>query len=200
MKMNNKDSNQRGFTLIEVLVSVTILSLVGLMAWRGMDAMIKGSEVIEKRRDADSTYLKLIKQFDKDCSEIPSADQLGFSPVAYGQNELLILRKTKINGQTSWVLVTYKSSSEGFKRQIFLNISDLSEIKNILAMANKKSNFDYPHSEISMSISDITHQTLVLLPESHNGNINSARGIKAQWFVKDRKDPITRFCLIGQGI
>jgi prepilin-type N-terminal cleavage/methylation domain-containing protein len=200
MRMKNKDKNQQGFTLIEVLVSVTILSLVGLMAWRGMDAMIKGNEVIEKRRDADSTYLKLIKQFDKDCSEIPSADQLGFSPIAYSQNELLILRKAKINGQTSWVLVAYKVSSEGFNRQVFLNISDLSEIKNILAMASKKSNIDFPNSEISMSITDINQQTFVLLPDSQNRSINSARGIQVQWFVKNTKDPMTRSCLIGQGI
>jgi len=198
MKIKNK--NQQGFTLIEVLVSVTILSLVGLMAWRGMDAMIKGNEVIEKRRDTDSAYLKLIKQFDKDCSEIPSADQLGFSPIAYSQNELLILRKAKINGQTSWILVSYKASNEGFNRQIFLNISDLSEIKNILAMANKKSNIDPPDSEISMSIVDINQQTFTLLPDSQNRSINSARGIQVQWFVKSTKDPMTRFCLIGQGI
>jgi prepilin-type N-terminal cleavage/methylation domain-containing protein len=196
--MKNKDKNQQGFTLIEVLVSVTILSLVGLMAWRGMDAMIKGNEVIENRRDTDSAYLKLIKQFDKDCSEIPSADQLGFFPIAYSQNELLILRKAKINGQTSWILVSYKASNEGFNRQIFLNISDLSEIKNILA--NKKSNIDSPNSEISMSIGDINQQTFTLLPDSQNRSINSARGIQVQWFVKNTKDPMTRSCLIGQGI
>jgi prepilin-type N-terminal cleavage/methylation domain-containing protein len=198
--MKNKDKNQQGFTLLEVLVSVTILSLVGLMAWRGMDAMIKGNEVIEKRRDADSAYLKLIKQFDKDCSEIPSADQLGFSPIAYSQNELIILRKAKINGQTSWILVSYKASNEGFKRQVFLNISDLSEIKNILAMANKKSNIDSANSEISMSIADINQQIFALLPDSQNRSINSARGIQVQWFVKNTKDPMTRSCLIGQGI
>lgn len=200
MRIKNKDKNQQGFTLIEVLVSVTILSLVGLMAWRGMDAMIKGNEVIEKRRDTDSAYLKLIKQFDKDCSEIPSADQLGFSPVAFSQNELLILRKAKINGQTSWILVSYKASNEGFNRQIFLNISDLSEIKNILAMSHKKSNMDSLNSEISMSIADINQQTFVLLPDSQNRSINSARGIQVQWLVKNTKDPLTRSCLIGQGI
>jgi prepilin-type N-terminal cleavage/methylation domain-containing protein len=200
MRVDMMNNSQQGFTLIEVLVAVTILSLVGLMAWRGMDAMIMGSNVIEKRRDADSAYLQLVKQFDKDCSEIPSADQIGFSPIAYGQNELFILRKAKLNGQISWIIVSYKFSNQGFKRQIILDISGLTEIKNILAMANKNSATELSDSEISMTISDITNQKFILLPDSQNENINVARGIQAQWFIKNIKYPITRSCLIGQGI
>lgn len=31
-----------GFALLEVIVALVIMALVGLMAWRGMDAMIRG--------------------------------------------------------------------------------------------------------------------------------------------------------------
>lgn len=192
--------NQQGFTLLEVLVAVTILSLVGLMAWRGMDAMIKGNEVIDQRRDADSAYLKLTKQFDKDCSEIPNPDQLGFTPYSHSQNELLLLRKAKLNGQTNWILVAYRVNAEGLQRQIILSNNELAEFKSLLEKANKNVTTDHSHSEISMTVGDIANQNFIFLPEPLTTGRSEFRGIQAQWFVRNIKDPITRLCLIGQGI
>ena len=43
--MNDKVTtpSEAGFTLIEVLVALIVISIVGLMAWRGMDAMMRGA-------------------------------------------------------------------------------------------------------------------------------------------------------------
>lgn len=192
--------NNQGFTLLEVLVAVTILSLVGLMAWRGMDAMIRGNEVIDQRRNSDSAYLQLIKQFDKDCSDLPSAAQVGFSPYTLTSSEILLLKKSKLNGQTSWSLIAYKVSKEGLERQIILNKAELGELKDILTIPNKSLSVNLVNSETTMKVGDITNQTLLFLPESLKGRGNEFRGIQAQWFVKNIKDPITRSCLIGQGV
>lgn len=192
--------NQQGFTLLEVLIAVTILSLVGLMSWRGMDAMIKGNEVIDQRRVADSAHLNLIKQFDKDCSEIPNPDQLGFTPYAVSQNELLLLRKSKLNGQTTWILVTYKITKEGLQRQIVSSNNEIAELKIIIENANKNFTSDRSNFEINMKIDDIANQKFFFLPEPLTAGRNEIRGIQAQWFVKNVKEPITRSCLIGQGI
>lgn len=192
--------NNQGFTLLEVLVAVTILSLVGLMAWRGMDAMIRGNEVIDQRRNSDSAYLQLIKQFDKDCSDLPSAAQVGFSPYTLTSSEILLLKKSKLNGQTSWSLIAYKVSKEGLERQIILNKAELGELKDILTIPNKSLSVNLVNSETTMKVGDITNQTLLFLPESLKGRGNEFRGIQAQWFVKNIKEPITRSCLIGQGV
>jgi general secretion pathway protein J len=65
-----KPPRDQGFALIEVLVAMTIMALVGLMAWRGMDALILGREVIDGRANQDAVYTQLVNQFERDCQFI----------------------------------------------------------------------------------------------------------------------------------
>jgi len=55
---------------------MAIMAIVGLLAWRGMDAMIRGREVIERRSNDDLSYMQLVRQFDRDCQEILRRDEL----------------------------------------------------------------------------------------------------------------------------
>ena len=71
-----KPNNQLGFALLELIVAMTIMAIVGLLAWRGMDAMIRGREVIERRSNEDLSYIQLVRQFDRDCQEILRRDEL----------------------------------------------------------------------------------------------------------------------------
>ena len=73
---SKKSTNQLGFALLELIVAMTIMAIVGLLAWRGMDAMIRGREVIESRSKEDFSYMQLVRQFDRDCQEILRRDEL----------------------------------------------------------------------------------------------------------------------------
>jgi prepilin-type N-terminal cleavage/methylation domain-containing protein len=72
----HKSSQQLGFALLELIVAMAIMAIVGLLAWRGMDAMIRGREVIERRSNEDLSYIQLVRQFDRDCQEILRRDEL----------------------------------------------------------------------------------------------------------------------------
>jgi prepilin-type N-terminal cleavage/methylation domain-containing protein len=72
----HKSSQQLGFALLELIVAMAIMAIVGLLAWRGMDAMIRGREVIERRSNEDLSYSQLVRQFDRDCQEILRRDEL----------------------------------------------------------------------------------------------------------------------------
>ena len=86
-----KRSQQLGFALLELIVAMAIMAIVGLLAWRGMDAMIRGREVIERRSNDDLSYMQLVRQFDRDCQEILRRDELNaangpVTPSAAGSN------------------------------------------------------------------------------------------------------------------
>ena len=72
----DKSSQQLGFALLELIVAMAIMAIVGLLAWRGMDAMIRGREVIERRSNEDLSYIQLVRQFDRDCQEILRREEL----------------------------------------------------------------------------------------------------------------------------
>jgi general secretion pathway protein J len=198
--MLNWKHEQQGFSLLEVLVAMSVLSLVGLMAWRGMDAMIRGKEVIDQRTESDSKYLYLAKQFDKDCSEIPSAGQIGFSPIEIREGELWLLRRLSTNGQLNWMLVVYKAGSTGFKRQVIVSSADLLEIKRHFSSSNINQNTTQENIDSILQINEISHQVLELIPQSNEVNTHSARGIKVRWYANNLPNPLTRSCLIGKGL
>lgn len=70
------NASERGFALIEAVVALVIMALVGLMAWRGMDAMILVREVIDKRETQYADYSQLVRQFECDCQSILSKDKI----------------------------------------------------------------------------------------------------------------------------
>jgi general secretion pathway protein J len=41
----------RGFTLIEVLVAISVMALMSLMAWRGLDGMLRSQSSLQSRSD-----------------------------------------------------------------------------------------------------------------------------------------------------
>lgn len=185
---------------MEVLVAMSVLALVGLMAWRGMDAMIRGKEVIDQRSESDAQYLYLAKQFDKDCSEMPSANQIGFSPMAIKNGDLWFLRRITINGYPHWMLLLYKADITGFQRQEILTTSDLLEIKRYLSSTGTHPTLTQENLDAILQINDISLQVLELTPPSNEANAYLSRGIKVSWYVKNVQHPMTRSCLIGQGL
>lgn len=67
---------EQGFALLEMVVALAIMALVGLMAWRGMDAMIRGRETIDRRANQDASYFQLVRQFERDCQESLRRDEI----------------------------------------------------------------------------------------------------------------------------
>lgn len=113
---------EQGFALVEVIVAIAIMALVGLMAWRGMDAMIRGRETIERRSNQDAEYSQLVRQFEKDCQEILRHDELaalsaqGANSVAAGAKNIWWVRRYRADNQDSWMIVGYGMSAAGLQR------------------------------------------------------------------------------------
>ena len=44
----------RGFTLVEVLVALVVMSLLAVMAWQGVDGMVRARDASQRRLEADA--------------------------------------------------------------------------------------------------------------------------------------------------
>ena len=126
--------SERGFALIEMVVALVIMALVGLMAWRGMDAMIRGREVIDKRANQDADYSQLVRQFEHDCQSVLRRDEIASlagsvsgaagnsgagtigSSVAAGAKNIWFLRRYRADNIDAWLIAGYVISSNGLQR------------------------------------------------------------------------------------
>jgi general secretion pathway protein J len=63
-------SRATGFTLVEVLVSILILSVVAGMAWQGVDAMLRSRDISVERLDAQLRLQSTIGQWETDLEAV----------------------------------------------------------------------------------------------------------------------------------
>ena len=59
-----------GFTLIEVLVAISIMALMALMAWRGIDGMLRTQSGLQQRADQIRTLQAGLAQWQTDLNQL----------------------------------------------------------------------------------------------------------------------------------
>jgi general secretion pathway protein J len=69
----------RGFTLIELLVAITVLSIVSLIAWRGLDSLVATRERLEPEVDEVRALLTAFGQMERDIGQVPNPAFLGLA-------------------------------------------------------------------------------------------------------------------------
>jgi general secretion pathway protein J len=60
----------RGFTLIEVLVAISVMALMSLMAWRGLDAMVRTQSGLQSRSDDIRALQAGLAQWQSDLDQL----------------------------------------------------------------------------------------------------------------------------------
>ena len=68
---------QAGFTLVEVMIAITIMAVLSVMAWRGLDSVSRANAVLEQRTADMARLLRALDQLERDLAlrattELPS--------------------------------------------------------------------------------------------------------------------------------
>ena len=69
----------RGFTLLELLVAITVLSIVSMIAWRGLDSLVATRERLEPEVDEVRSLLTAFGQMERDLTQIANPAFLGLT-------------------------------------------------------------------------------------------------------------------------
>jgi general secretion pathway protein J len=69
----------RGFTLLELLVAISVLSVVSVIAWRGLDSLVATRERLEPELDETRAMLVAFGQMERDLSQLANPDFLGLA-------------------------------------------------------------------------------------------------------------------------
>ena len=69
----------RGFTLLELLVAITVLSVVSVIAWRGLDTLLMTRDRLEPEVDETRAMLVAFGQMERDFSQVVNPAFLGLT-------------------------------------------------------------------------------------------------------------------------
>ncbi len=81
-----------GFTLVEVLVALFIMSLMAMLAWRGVDGLFKVREVTQAHAERSLRLAAVIEQWERDLQQL-QATRLG-RPMRFDGGALRLTRHT----------------------------------------------------------------------------------------------------------
>lgn len=82
----------QGFTLIEVLVAISVMALMSLMAWRGLDGMVRTQSSLQTRSDDIRALQAGLAQWQTDLDQL--AELPGTPSWSWDGNVLRLTRRT----------------------------------------------------------------------------------------------------------
>lgn len=83
----------RGFTLIEVLVALMIMSVMAVMAWQGVDGIIRAREGSQQRLDQMLRLQSVMGQWEADLTEMVDTNT-NIPPYAFDGGTLRLTRRS----------------------------------------------------------------------------------------------------------
>ncbi|MBC7513259.1 MAG: prepilin-type N-terminal cleavage/methylation domain-containing protein [Herminiimonas sp.] len=108
-----------GFTLVELLVAITVLAAVAVMGLRGLDALTRARDTLGIELEEARRIQLTFAQLQADCANIVDPALLpGRAPLVITANSLVLVRSVRLDGQpTKLKIVAYHLASGTLARR-----------------------------------------------------------------------------------
>jgi general secretion pathway protein J len=121
---------QRGLTLIELLIAITVLAVVAVLGWRGLDSIVRSRIALTAEMERTRGIQLAFAQMERDCANIISPEMVSnHSPLVAENQRLVLIRKVFTENQPVRVqVVTYRVRDGVLYRRESLPTRDLAEL------------------------------------------------------------------------
>jgi general secretion pathway protein J len=127
----------RGFTLIEMLVAITILAVIAILSWRGLDAVMNGRTTITNAMEDERVVAQLFDQMRIDARQAATDDEAGQPAIAIGGNGVQIVRGVyAVNAPPRLEVVRYRLVDGRVIRYASPPLENVGEVRRALSASD----------------------------------------------------------------
>jgi general secretion pathway protein J len=194
-------AQEHGFTLIEVLIGLVILGMIALMAWRGMDTLLRSHTGVLERSAQQKTISDLVEQWTRDCESMISADELGnwqrgLLPFVQGTQQTWWLRSIQVANRWSWQLVGYGVRDGQLHRLASAPLIDINEAIALWLGVYREPDLLPARALSTLVLPEINAQLWSVQYADATGAA-SPLSMRVEWRSSQWPHPLIRSCLAG---
>lgn len=124
---------ERGFTLIEMMIAITILAVIAILSWRGLDQIIRGREKVAAAMEDERVFAQMFDQMRIDARRAATDDEAGQPAVRVAGDTLQIVREFDAPGAAPRLqVVRYRISNGRVVRYASPPIADVNALRDAL--------------------------------------------------------------------
>jgi prepilin-type N-terminal cleavage/methylation domain-containing protein len=188
--------SRAGFALIELLVGLVILAIVGLLAWRGLDSILRAKDVIENRMRSSAQIDQVVSQWVTDCEMLVRLENSAVSPALVHQNSLWLLRRTVKNRDVHWQIVRYQLINQQLERSVSRLFPIDTTSLDLWVGFSREMDSRIGSFQKTFQVDFVERQEFRLFFNSESTK-KQLQGMQVEWWFKDTLLPLSKSCLSG---
>lgn len=126
-------ARRRGFTLVELLVAISILAIVAVLGWRGLDSIVRARSSLTTQMEVTRGMQLAFAQMQSDCEHLAGADIMVRRPtLLWGSDRLTLVRKAYVENEPSRLqVVSYRVVGGQLLRRESAGTRDLVQVEQL---------------------------------------------------------------------
>jgi prepilin-type N-terminal cleavage/methylation domain-containing protein len=185
----------QGFTLIETMVALIILSLIALMASQGLSSAFRIKNKVEHEILNHESFVTMMKYIQNDCEAIVKNSDEKLPPTFVNGNKFVWLMRhyssREING---WQIVGYTVEKNTLKRFVSDTFSSSQESARLLETLSKDPDLGLSFAQLTYQLDGVTKQNIQAFWGSFSNK--SPIGLNISLSLINSEIPLTNSCIV----